>query len=187
MKSSSQSNFFKLSCSDKKAFLRILLITAFLLLIPFTAMQVSDEVNWHAGDFIVAAVLLMGTGIVILLASKLTKRGIHRLAIALTALTALFLIWVNLAVGIIGNENNPANLIYVLVLLIPFSGAIFSRLQPRIMTKVLFATAIAQALTAIIALTAHLGAASPSYPAGVVLINALFCALWCVAGFLFKA
>ncbi|MGB4972677.1 MAG: hypothetical protein WBO32_08455, partial [Cyclobacteriaceae bacterium] len=45
---------------------RLLIITSIvglLLLIPLVAMQFTNEVNWTFMDFIVAAILLMGTGL----------------------------------------------------------------------------------------------------------------------------
>ena len=66
--------------------------------------------------------------------------------------TALLLIWINLAVGLIGSENNPANLLYVGVLAIGFIGALLARFQPLGMARALVAMAIAQALVPLIAL-----------------------------------
>ena len=43
----------------------------------------------------------------------------------------LLLIWMNLAVVLIGSENNPANLLYLGVLCIAILGAFIARLQPR--------------------------------------------------------
>ncbi|HSR38830.1 MAG TPA: hypothetical protein VLL95_07940, partial [Phnomibacter sp.] len=36
-----------------------------LLLIPFIAMQFTSEVNWSGFDFLVAGVLLLGTGLLV--------------------------------------------------------------------------------------------------------------------------
>lgn len=73
----------------------------FLLLIPLIAMQLTDEVNWTAPDFIAAAILLLSTG----LSCELVIREIidvkYRIVICFLLVTALLLIWGELAVGII--------------------------------------------------------------------------------------
>jgi hypothetical protein len=50
----------------------------------------------------------------------------------------------NLAVGVIGTEDDPANLMYVGVLAVGIIGAIIARFRPHGMARTLFATALAQ-------------------------------------------
>ena len=45
---------------NKKQSYRILLITLALLMIPLIAMQLTPEVSWQIGDFVVAGILLVG-------------------------------------------------------------------------------------------------------------------------------
>ncbi|MGB5014129.1 MAG: hypothetical protein WBO68_08870 [Pyrinomonadaceae bacterium] len=52
-----------------------------LLLIPFTAMNLTAEVKWSAFDFVIAGVLLLGTGLAIELVLRLVKKLQYRLAI----------------------------------------------------------------------------------------------------------
>ena len=80
----------------------ILLIVAFLLLIPLIAMQFTNEVNWTLFDFIVAGVLLLGTGLIIDLVIRKTKNTKYRIAISVAVLIILLLLWAELAVGIFG-------------------------------------------------------------------------------------
>ena len=83
--------------------LGVVLGTAALLLIPFVAMQFTREVNWTAGDFVVAAVLLAGTGMLFELAvNKITTSKGRVLAGLAIALGFLF-VWAELAVGIVGS------------------------------------------------------------------------------------
>ncbi len=51
---------------------RVALATAFILLLPLVAMQITDEVDWGLADFAFAGVLLGGTGLLLhqLAASK---------------------------------------------------------------------------------------------------------------------
>jgi len=80
----------------------IVLSVALLLLIPLIAMQFTDEVNWSLFDFIVAGVLLLGTGLLCEFVIRKVNKIKYRIAICAALLAALFLIWVELAVGIFG-------------------------------------------------------------------------------------
>ena len=81
----------------------ILIAIAILLLIPFIAMQFTDEVNWNLMDFVVAGGLLLTTGLVLNFLMQKVKSPKYRVAIALAVLIVLFLIWAELAVGIFGS------------------------------------------------------------------------------------
>ncbi|MEA3015254.1 MAG: hypothetical protein QOD42_3799 [Sphingomonadales bacterium] len=82
----------------------------------------------------------------------------------------------HLAVGIIGTEADPANLVYGGVLAI--AGALVARFRPHGMALALAATALAQALVAAGALIAGFGQAS--------MVTALFVAPWLVSAWLFR-
>ena len=85
-----------------KRFKFILILVAFLLLIPLIAMQFTDEVKWTLLDFIVAGVLLISTGLIFDLVMRKVKNLNYRIAISLAILILLFLIWAELAVGLFG-------------------------------------------------------------------------------------
>ncbi len=80
----------------------ILLTVAFLLLIPLIAMQFTNEVNWSFFDFIVAGLLLIGTGLAFELVMRKIRKPRYRIAVFATILIVLVLIWVELAVGFFG-------------------------------------------------------------------------------------
>lgn len=81
----------------------ILLAVAILLSIPFIAMQFTTEVNWSLFDFVVAGVLLLGTGLLCELVLRTIRKREYRLALVGAILLALVLIWIELAVGIFGS------------------------------------------------------------------------------------
>ena len=85
-----------------KRLIGIVLTVVLLLLIPLIAMQFTDEVNWSLFDFIVAGVLLLGTGLMCELVMRKVNKIEYRIAICVAILAALLLIWVELAVGIFG-------------------------------------------------------------------------------------
>ena len=85
-----------------KRLLAIISTVVLLLLIPLTAMQFTNEVNWSFGDFIVAALLLLGTGLAIEFVLKKVRNKQNRYALLFFILALLFVVWVELAVGIFG-------------------------------------------------------------------------------------
>lgn len=80
----------------------ILAICGILLTIPFIAMQLTNEVHWTFMDFVVAAVLLFGTGLLCELVLRKVKQKSYRMVFCAILLIGLLLIWIELAVGIFG-------------------------------------------------------------------------------------
>jgi phosphatidylserine synthase len=88
--------------AQNKRLLGIVITVTILLLIPFTAMQFSNEVNWSLVDFVVAGTLLLGTGMLCELVMRKVKNTRYRLVIVAVIILALLLIWIELAVGLFG-------------------------------------------------------------------------------------
>jgi hypothetical protein len=88
--------------SSKLRIIIILSVTAFILAIPMVAMQFTNEVVWTLSDFITAGILLLSTGLAIELVIRNLKTGTLRTIVLIVILLVLFLIWVELAVGIFG-------------------------------------------------------------------------------------
>ena len=158
---------------------------ALILLLPLVAMQFTDEVNWDVADFALAGALLIGIGVPYELAVRKTGDTAYRAAVGVALTAAFLLVWVNGAVGLIGSEDNPANLMYFGVLAIGIIGAIIARFQPRGMAHALFATALAQASVAVVALIAGLGAPYTG-PLEIVALNGFFVALFVGSARLFR-
>lgn len=166
-------------------------VTGFLLLIPLMGMQFSDEVVWTPSDFIVAGTLLFGTGFMYLLATQILapRMGdyiVYRFAVGFALLTGLFLLWANLAVGIIGTEDNPANLLYFGVIAIGLIGAFIAHFKPQGMAYTMFAMALAQALAATIALAGGMYQSPPSSVVEILGVNGFFIMLFVGSAMLFR-
>jgi hypothetical protein len=167
---------------------RWVLVTAAVLAVPALAMafnigvpdpgQGTDGVNWGPMDFAVIGVLVLGSGLLYEYASSRGGSFAHRAAVGIAVLAGLGLIWVNLAVGMIGDEGNPANLMYIFVLFVALIGAAIARFEPREASIAMFATAGTQAVVALIALVFGLG---PQ-----LLADAFFVAAWVASGLLFR-
>ena len=151
---------------------------ALILLLPLLAMQFTEEVAWDLADFAIFGAMLVGACGTYELAARVTRNHAYRAAVGVALATAFILVWMNLAVGIIGNEDNPANLMYGGVLAVGIIGAIIARFQPHGMARALVATALAQALGAVIALIAGLGY--------TLILTGFFVALWLTSARLFR-
>lgn len=88
--------------TDNKRLTGIVLAVVTLLLIPFVAMQFTNEVNWSVFDFVVAGVLLFSTGLLCELVLRKVQKTEYRIALCAVLLATLLLIWIELAVGIFG-------------------------------------------------------------------------------------
>ena len=86
-----------------KTILTLLSIVLLLLLIPFIAMQFSNEVNWSVMDVVVAGVLLCGTGLAIEFVLRKVKTRKNRILICGIIILLLLLLWIELAVGLFGS------------------------------------------------------------------------------------
>jgi hypothetical protein len=161
-------------------------IAALILLLPLIAMQFTNEVLWDETDFAVVGAMLFGACGAYELAARMTGNIAYRAAVGVAVVAALILVWMNLAVGIIGSEDNPANLMYGGVLAIGILGALIVRFQPHGMARALAATAFAQALVGVIALIAGLGSTGANGPEVIVFLTGFFAALWLVSASLFR-
>ncbi|QLE02074.1 hypothetical protein HX109_11095 [Galbibacter sp. BG1] len=74
-----------------------------LLLIPLTAMQFTNEVNWSITDFLVMGILLTGVGITCELIYRSVKSKKSRIVLYSGIILLFLLVWVELAVGIFGS------------------------------------------------------------------------------------
>lgn len=119
---------------------------AALLLHPLVAMQFTDEVRWDAFDFVLAGALLGSVGLAIEFLVRRSDSVVYRLGSAVAVLSALLLVWTNLAVGMIGSEGDSYNLLFAGVIGIAFIGALLARFQPGGLARAMLAAGIAQAL-----------------------------------------
>ena len=141
--------------------------------------------NWDLLDFMVFGAMIAALVLIVLVARRTSRNPTYRFAMAVAAVGGFLVAWVNGAVGIIGNEDNDANLLFLGVLAIGAGGALFARLKAAGMAKALYATAAAQVLVAVFAITMGLGEASPIWPRGLVLMTAVFTAFWLLSALLF--
>ena len=124
-----------------------------VLLIPLVGNMVSKEWNWNPGSFVFAWVLLAGAVLAYqVLATRKAASFAYRAGAGLAVAAGFLLTWVSLAVQLIGDEN-PANPLYLGVILIGLIGTGLARFQPTGMAQAAFSTATATFLVPVLALS----------------------------------
>lgn len=88
--------------TQDKRFSFILIFGALLLCIPFIAMQFTKEVNWTLLDFLVAAILIFGTGLLCEFVLRKVKNASNRWYVIAAIILLMISVWVELAVGVFG-------------------------------------------------------------------------------------
>lgn len=144
------------------------------------------NVAWDLEDFVIFGAMVAGVGIAWALAKRRTNGRPYKFAVGIALVAAFLLMWVNGAVGIIGSENNDANMMYFAVLAIGFVGALIARGRPRGMSRAMVVVALAQVSVAAVALKMDWGVTGPVSPWDVIVLTAFFTALWLISAWLFR-
>ena len=126
-------------------------VAAFLLLLPLVAMRFTREVNWEAGDFLVMGIMLTVACGTCEMAARISGNGAYRAAVGIAVVISFLLVWINLAVGIIGTEDNVLNLMYGGVIAVAVVGSLVAGFRAKGMGHAMIAAAVAQALVAVVA------------------------------------
>ena len=110
----------------------------------------------------------------------------YRLGAAVALFAAALQVWMNLAVGIVGSEDNPVNMAFYLVVVTAGACAFTARLRADGMARAMLAVAGVQALlAAVIATAPSTMRDDPKGPLGVLVLSAGFAALWLLSAALF--
>jgi hypothetical protein len=150
---------------------------AALLAAPLVAMQVTHEVAWSPFDFIAEAALLALVGAGMEIAVRGRQGAPYRAAAAVALIGSAAMIWATLAVGIIGTESDPANLVFPAIPALGLAIALLGGFGAANMARAMGVMALAQ-----LAAGAALGASWSDMPP----FTLGFAALWIIATALFR-
>jgi hypothetical protein len=151
-----------------------------LLTVPWLA-----EWPWTAADFIVAAAMFGIVGGTFELAVRASGNAFYRIGAGVALGTAFLLVWINLAVGIIGSEDNPLNQMFFGVIAVAVLGSIVARFNASGLARTMVITAGLQALIGIGVFAFDVGGSEPPGRIGLLLLIEAFAAIWLLAGWLF--
>ena len=151
-----------------------------LLLLPLVA-----RAPWTLSDFIFAGVVfgLVGAGL-----ELAVRKGnaAYSLAAGLALGAALLSVWIPGAVGIIGNEADDANMLYVLVVLIALLGSFAALFRPSGMAVAMAAAAVAELLVPVAAWIFWPEIRGAILKPEVPFMAALLTGMWAVSATLFR-
>jgi len=152
---------------------------ALLLSLPAIAMSFFPEagVDWSGSDFVLMGVMLFVACATVEVGAHLADNVPYLGGVIFAVGTGFVTVWANLAVGMIQDEGNPANLVFLGVLALAVLGTLAVRFKARGMSNVMLATGAAQAL---VGLSVAVGGLDDLYTAS--LISAFALPWWLAAG-----
>jgi hypothetical protein len=157
-----------------------------LLAIPALAMQIPGSgFDWSVSDFVFAAVMIIGTALLYEWAAKLSPDWSCRAGAAVALAAAFLLVWINLAAGIVGEEDDPHNAAYFCEVLVAGATAFTAWFRPAGMARAMAATAGFQLLVTALAAAGGWGASEPPGAAALLGLNMAFALLWLASAALF--
>lgn len=107
----------------------------------------------------------------------LNKMPNRKKGLRLAILNSVLLLWVSMGVGVIGRDGEPLNIIYFGVIAIWIIVGTFYKFKSTGMVNALYASAIAQTIVTIVAITLKWG--YPYSPALELMgLNGFYIALW---------
>lgn len=149
-----------------------------VMIAPVVAMRFPNSgVNWTASDFVFAGVMIGGSGLMFELTLWLSKSNAYRGGVCVMVAAIFLLIWINGAVGIIGDEDNPLNAMYAGVVATAVLGSFFARFRARGMVWAMTAAALGHAIISCVAI---------AHGHFTFVIDGFFAVMWLLAAHLFR-
>ena len=146
---------------------------------PLIGMQLTNEVNWSPGDFLFAALMLGLVGTTLELVVRTRAQWSYRIAAIIAVGTCFVTVWGNLAGGLVGSEDNLANLYFFVPPIVAILASALARFRARGMT---FAMAIAAGTQLIAGFVVGSGGDTIE----VWVVTGVFTLAWLVAAYLFS-
>ena len=153
---------------------------AALLVSSALVLHIGTGWQWKPVAFALAGTWIVGSLIVYELVARRSASAAYRAGVAIAAATSFLIVWINVAVGMVG-EDDPANLSFFMLIVMAAVGAFAAAFRAEGMARAMLGVAGAQALVAVAIATAP----STEQPLGVLMLNSLFVALWLISAALF--
>ena len=169
----------------KNNLLKSFLFTLTILTIPLIGMLTTEEVNWDATDFIVGGIFIYVFSMLFQLAHQATENISLKVAYGLAIVATFLLVWVNLAVGLIGSKNEPFNLAYFSVIATGLIGAFISKMKLQGLRNTMIAMSLNMVIIGIIALLIGMQFVYGSSTSEIIRVTIMFTITFTVSAYLF--
>ena len=156
-----------------------------LVLLPLAAMQFSREFAWTAFDFVMIALVVGSAGIGIELSVRARNRAFIQAA-GIAVMLSILLGLIAGAVGIIGSENEPSNLLFAGVIAVALGGSLIAMFRPAGMAVAMTVAAVAQAAVPVVASVVGDSAIAAIWAPEVIVLTVVFTLMWLVSARLFR-
>ena len=140
---------------------------------------------WRIADYIFAAVLLGLVGLCLELGFRASNSAAYRAGVGLAVVASFLLLWLNAAVGIIGNEDLDANLLFLGVIAVALGGSFIARFKPEGMARAMLLAAVAELAVPFVAYTFALAPTEALLRREVPVLTTFFTAMWLLSAWLF--
>ena len=156
--------------------------------IPVGLLTIPAIANWpwSAADFVVAGAMFAVAGGTFELAVRSSGNIWYRTGAAIALATAFLVVWINLAVGIIGSEDNPLNLMFFGVIAAALAGSIATRFRAGGMARSMTIAAILQGVIGVAVFLFNLGHGEPPGALPLLLLIELFALAWLLSAWCFR-
>jgi len=163
-----------------KTMVRVALVALGLLMVPLVASRFVEDWNWPVGAFVRVYLLFFGTGMVFALVARRMGAWSYKAGVGVALAAGFGLGWSNMVH--VADSENPANLVYYIVLAMGGVGAWLARLEARGLARTLFAMAATLALIAVM-----VPSGAPPYLARNMAIgHGVLVALFTASGLMFR-
>lgn len=155
-------------------------IPPLLLLVPLVG-----NAPWTLADYVFAAGMMGLVGLGAELAARKRNR-IYSMGAGVALAATFLLIWISAAVGIIGNEQDDVNILFLGVIAVAFFGAICALFRCNGMALAMAAAAIAQATVPAAGWALWPDSRDSIWQPEVLVLTGFFTGMWLLSGWLFR-
>lgn len=161
-------------------------VTLGFLFIPMLAMLLQTGLQWSVFDFMVVGGLVFTAAMGFMLLRSWSNSPTQSLAAMLAVASTFLVVWVNLAVGLIGAGPHWGNWIYAIIPFVIVGGVMIGGQNVRGLRISMYAAAISFLVIGLIALIAGLQNLPESSVREIIGINVMFATLYLFSALLFQ-